>query len=57
MVDSMSEKYRDILMKKSIDQLVTLATNKGIFVRRKASKESIVDKILARMDQRRERGL
>lgn len=53
LTDSMAEKYRDILMSKSEDQLVKLATSKGIFVRRKASKEAIVNKILAKMEQRR----
>ena len=43
--DDMEEQYKNLLMKKSIDDLVKLGNMKGIYVNKRKPKEEIVDHI------------
>ena len=45
-VKDMAEEYRQLLMKKSIDELFVIGTNRGVYVNRHKPKEFIVDHIL-----------
>lgn len=48
-VKDMADEYRQLLMKKSIDELFVIGTNKGVYVNRHKPKEFIVDHILKKI--------
>lgn len=52
LTDSLFTKYRDVLMKKTPEQLARIASENGIFVRRNATKEAMVDRIVSKYCQR-----
>lgn len=45
-IDSMEETYREILNRRTVDELVQFAQKKGFWVNRRSTKDAIIDKII-----------
>lgn len=51
LTESLIDKYRAVLMRKTPEQLYQLASDKGIYVRKKGTKEEMVDTIIRKYQQ------